>query len=360
MTGAFKERGALNRLQQLSDEQKAKGVITASAGNHAQGLAYHAQRLGIKATIAMPEATPQNKVQSVRRFGPDVVLHGKNFDESFEEAAALQQRHGFTFVHPFDDEAVIAGQGTIAVEMLEDVPLLDAIVVPIGGGGLIAGVATAAKALKPEIKIIGVQSRQASAMYSAVGSGHVMPVRPGPTIADGIAVKSPGHLTYPIIRDLVDQIVLVDEEEIAAAVLLLLEREKTLAEGAGACPLAAMMYREELQLQGKHVAMIISGGNIDMTLLSRIIERGMVKDGRMARLRIELFDIPGQLAQTSKILAEQSANVLEVYHNRSFLPASMGKTYLDVTLETRGPEHVEAIIAALEEQGYKTHILSKN
>lgn len=359
ITGAFKERGALNRLHHLNHDQCSKGVITASAGNHAQGLAYHAQRMGIKATIVMPEATPLNKVSNVRRFGPEVVLTGRNFDEAFEEAASLQQRYGYTFVHPFDDEAVIAGQGTIALEILNDVPDMEAIIVPIGGGGLIAGIATAAKSIKPDIRIIGIQASQASATFSAFNSGSVMPVRPGSTIADGIAVKSPGHLTFPIIRKYVDHVYLVDEEEIASAILLLLEREKILVEGAGASPLAAMMYREELhELHGKKVAMIVSGGNIDMNLLSRIIERGMVKDGRMARLRIEMSDVPGQLAATAGIFAREHANVMEVYHNRSFLKGAMGKTYLDITLETKGHEHIETIITALENAGYKTHKLS--
>ena len=358
LTGAFKERGALSKLLRLPDEQKAKGVVTASAGNHAQGLACHAARMGIKATIVMPKPTPLNKVSNVRRFGPEVILHGANFDEAVEEAAHLQQRHGYTFVHPFDDEAIIAGQGTIALEMLEDIPKLDALVVPVGGGGLISGIAVAAKGVKPDITIIGVQAKQAPGMENALASGHVMPVRTAPTIADGIAVKSPGHLTFPIVRERVDRIVLVDEEEIAAAILILLEREKTLVEGAGACPLAAMMYHEGLGLEGKHVGLVISGGNIDMNLLSRIIERGMVKDGRMARLRIELLDVPGQLATTSRILADASANVMEVYHNRSFLKTGFGKTYLDVTLETRGADHIDNIIDALARSGYESHLLS--
>lgn len=360
ITGAFKERGALNKLAALSDEQKEKGVITASAGNHAQGLAFHARRLGIGATIVMPESTPLNKVTSVRRYGPEVVLHGSNYDDSFEEAAALQQRHGYTFVHPFDDPDVIAGQGTIALEMLEEVPELDVILVPVGGGGLISGIAVAAKALKPEIRVVGVQAKQAPAIHNAFSSGSIMPVRPGPTIADGIAVKSPGHLTISVIRQFVDQMVLVSDEEIASAILILLEREKTVVEGAGACPVAAMMYhREALELSDKKVGLVVSGGNIDMNLLSRIIERGMVKDGRMVRLRIELVDVPGQLAKTSRILAEQNANVLEVYHNRSFLHASFGETFLDITLETRGNEHIETIIAALAKEGYRSHNLSQ-
>ncbi|MFB3786113.1 MAG: threonine ammonia-lyase [bacterium] len=351
MTGSFKERGALNKLLSLSDAERARGVIAASAGNHAQGVAYHALKMGGKAIIVMPEATPLNKVISTRKYGAEVILTGRNYDEAYEEAVSKQQQEGLHFIHAFDDEKVMAGQGTIALDIHADGLDPEAILVPIGGGGLIAGIAVAIKELYPQCRVIGVQTKQAPSMKSSIAAGRIIPMKSKPTLADGIAVKSVGHLTFPVVQKYVDDIVLVDEEEIAAAILTLLETEKTLVEGAGASTLAALAYHD-LGLQGKRTVLVLSGGNIDINLLSRIIERGLIKDGRMVRLRIELMDTPGQLAIVSACIARHRANVLEVYHNRSFMNAALGKTFLDITLETRGGDHVEQIISALGGEGY--------
>ncbi|HOJ58733.1 MAG TPA: threonine ammonia-lyase [bacterium] len=351
MTGSFKERGALNKLLHLSETERARGVIAASAGNHAQGVAYHARQLGSKAIIVMPEATPLNKVTSTRRYGAEVILTGRNYDEAYEEAISKQQSEGLNFIHAFDDEKVMAGQGTIALEIHADGIDPEAVLVPVGGGGLISGIAVAVKELYPRCRVIGVQTKQTPSMKYSIEAGRIIPMKSKPSLADGITVKSVGHLTFPIVQKYVDDIVLVDEEEIAAAILTLLETEKTLVEGAGATPLAALAYHD-LGLQGKRTVLILSGGNIDINLLSRIIERGLIKDGRMVRLRVELMDTPGQLAIVSACIARYRANVLEVYHNRSFMNAALGKTFLDITLETRGGDHVQQIISALGAEGY--------
>lgn len=351
MTGSFKERGALNKLLSLGEAERARGVIAASAGNHAQGVAYHARKMGGKAIIVMPEATPLNKVISTRKYGAEVILTGRNYDEAYEEAVSKQQQEGLHFIHAFDDEKVMAGQGTIALDIHADGIDPEAILVPIGGGGLISGIAVAIKELYPRCRVIGVQTRQAPSMKSSIAAGRIIPMKSKPTLADGIAVKSVGHLTFAVVQQYVDDIVLVDEEEIAAAILTLLETEKTLVEGAGASTLAALAYHD-LDLQGKRTVLVLSGGNIDINLLSRIIERGLIKDGRMVRLRVELMDTPGQLAIVSACIARHRANVLEVYHNRSFMNAALGKTFLDITLETRGGDHVEQIISALGGEGY--------
>lgn len=351
MTGAFKERGAINKLMSLSEEERHRGVIAASAGNHAQGVAYHATQLGSRSIIVMPKSTPLNKVNATKRHGAKVILAGRNYDEAYEEAIDIQQREGLNFIHPFDDEKVISGQGTIGLEIIEDRIDPDAVIVPIGGGGLISGIAVAIKESLPSCRIIGIQAKQAPSMKASIEGKRIIPVKSGSTLADGIAVKSVGHMTFPIVQKYVDEIVLVDEEEIAASILTLLEVEKSLVEGAGAAPLAGLAYHD-LRLEGKKVVLIISGGNIDVNLLSRIIERGQIKDGRMVRLRIELQDTPGQLAIVSRCVAELQANVIEVYHNRSFMNAAMGRTFLDITLETRGLEHVQQIISSLEAEGY--------
>ncbi len=356
MTGAFKERGALNKLLSLSEEERLQGVIAASAGNHAQGVAYHATRLGIRSTILMPESTPLNKALATRKYGATVSLYGRNYDEAFEEAIMRQQKEGLLFINAFDDEKVMAGQGTIGMEIMEDGIEPEAVLVSIGGGGLISGIATAIKEKHPSCKVIGIQAKEAPAMKVSIDAGRIIPLKPSPTLADGIAVKGVGHLTYPVIKKYVDEIVLVDEEEIAAAILTLLEVEKTLVEGAGAAPLAALMYHD-LSIKDKRTVLVLSGGNIDINILSRIIERGLIKDGRMTRLRIELMDVPGQLAFISDRIAKQKANVLEVYHNRSFMNAPLGKTFLDLTLETRGREHVQEIIEDLTERGYAVQLL---
>lgn len=353
MTGSFKERGAANKLLSLTPEERARGAITASAGNHAQGVAYHAARLGIPATIVMPRHTPLIKVSRTRELGARVVLAGSNFDEAYAEACRIQEEEGQTFVHPFDDSAVIAGQGTIGLELLEQVPGLEAVIVPIGGGGLISGVAVALKEANPRIRVVGVQVASFASMKASVQAGETVTVDGGRTIADGIAVKRPGELTLRHVERFVDEIVTVNEEEIANAILLLLEKEKTVAEGAGAAALAALLHGRVDGLAGKKTAVILSGGNIDVTLLSRIIERGLVKEGRLVRMIVTVDDRPGGLAGLTRLVAEAGANVIEIHHDRNFGNAAMGETDVELTLETRGHEHITALRDRLEEHGYR-------
>lgn len=352
MTGAFKERGALNKLLCLSRAEAARGVITASAGNHAQGVAYHAARQGIAAQIVMPLPTPLVKVTATRNFEGKVILHGDNYDEAYAEAIRLQDENGYTFLHPFDDPAVIAGQGTIGLELLEQVPNLEAVVVPIGGGGLIGGVACAIKERKPEVLVIGVQTARLPSMKAALANHHPVTIEPAITVADGIAVRRAGELTLPLVERYVDDIVIVEEEDIASAILVLLEREKTLAEGAGAAALAALLQRKT-KLQGQHTAVLVCGGNIDVTLLARIIERGLVKDGRMVRLRIHLLDRPGALHELTRIIAEHGANIVELLFDRAYYGVNLSETVIDVTFETRNPAQVSELLAALTANGYK-------
>ncbi len=351
MTGSFKERGALNRIALLTPEQAALGVVAASAGNHAQGVAYHATSRGIRAIIVMPLATPLVKVTATRNFGAEVVLHGANYDEAYEEARRICSAQNMTFIHPFDDPAVMAGQGTIAIELLEQIPYLEAVVVPIGGGGLIGGIACAIKESNPNIKVIGAQTSRLPSMQMAVREHHPVTIPPATTIADGIAVRRAGEITLPVIARYVDEIVTVDEDEIASAILVLLEREKTLAEGAGAAGLATLL-QHRTSLNGARTAVIIGGGNIDVTLLSRIIERGLVQDGRMIRLRIHLLDKPGALAELTKLIAHHRANIVDTLYNRAYYGVNLGDTTIDITLETRGREQVDQLLAALNEGGY--------
>ena len=353
MTGSFKERGALNRIATLTPEQARRGVIAASAGNHAQGVAYHATRAGIRSTIVMPLATPLVKVQATRGFGAEVILHGANYDEACAEATNRAELDGTTFIHPFDDPFVIAGQGTIALELLEQVPNLEAVVVPIGGGGLISGIAAALKASRPEIRVIGVQTARLASMQRAVREGHPVTLDPATTIADGIAVRRAGDLTLPLIQRYVDEIVTVEEDEIASAILTLLEREKTLAEGAGAAALAAVLQRRTSLPAFTRIAVLVCGGNIDVTLLSRIIERGLVQDGRLIRLRIHLLDRPGALTDLTTIIASHRANIVDTLYNRAYYGVNLGDTAIDMTMETRGREQVEELLAALTAAGYK-------
>jgi threonine dehydratase len=351
MTGSFKERGALNRIAMLTPEQAARGVVAASAGNHAQGVAYHATSRGIRALIVMPLATPLVKVTATRGFGAEVVLHGANYDEACEEATRLCQAQGMTFIHPFDDPAVMAGQGTIGLELLEQVPQLEAVVVAIGGGGLIGGIACAIKESRPDIRVVGVQTSRLPSMAMAVEQHHPVTLQPATTIADGIAVRRAGEVTFPVVDRYVDEIVTVDEDEIASAILVLLEREKTLAEGAGATALAALLQKKT-SLNGAHTAVLVGGGNIDVTLLSRIIERGLVQDGRMIRLRIHLLDKPGALAELTKLIAHHRANIVDTLYNRAYYGVNLGDTTIDITLETRGPEQVNELLGALNAGGY--------
>ncbi len=351
MTGAYKERGALNRLLLMPPAERERGLIAASAGNHAQAVAYHAGRLGVGSTIVMPEATPIMKVANTRAHGARIVLHGANYDEAYAEARRLEQVERLTFVHPFDDPDIIAGQGTVALEVLAQEPETDAFVVPVGGGGLVSGVAVAAKALRPGVKVIGVETEVLPSMLQALEAGHPVTLEPGNTLADGIAVKRAGDLTFEHVKAYVDEIVTVSEEEIASAILYLLEREKTVVEGAGAVGVAALMQRKIRGLDGKRVVAIVTGGNIDVNLVARVIERGLVKDGRLVRVSVALQDKPGQLAKVSAIIANHRANVIEVHHTRAFA-YRFGDTTLQLTLETRGPEHVEEILRALRERGY--------
>ena len=351
-TGAFKERGALNKILSLTDGEKERGVIAASAGNHAQAVAFHATQRGIKARIVMPEMTPLVKVSSTAGFGAEVVLHGANYDEACAEAMRQSEADGMTFLHPFDDAEVIAGQGTIGLELMEQVPGLEAVVVPIGGGGLISGVACAIRESNPKIRVIGVQTERLPSMLRAVEAGEPVTVPAEATIADGIAVRRAGNLTLSLVQRYVDEIVTVDEEEIAKAILILLEREKTLAEGAGAVAIAALLQRKT-SLSSENTAVLVCGGNIDVSLLAKIIERGLVKDGRRTRVRIHLTDRPGALHQLTRILADVRANIVQTSHDRAYYGVNLGDTVIDFTLETRGYEHIREIGDVLTAAGYR-------
>ena len=355
MTGSFKERGALNRLLLLTAEESARGVVAASAGNHAQGVAYHATRLGIRSTIVMPLATPLVKVTATRGFGAEVVLHGANYDEAHAEARRICEAEGMVFVHPFDDAAVMAGQGTIGLEMLEQVPELECVIVPVGGGGLIGGIACAVKSVKPDVRVIGVQTSRLASMAAALAEGRPVTVEAATTIADGIAVRRAGEVTYPVVAAYVDEIVTVEEDEIASAILVLLEREKTLAEGAGAAALAALLQGKTSLAgrKGVKVGVLVCGGNIDVTLLARIIERGLVQDGRLIRLRIHLLDKPGALAELTRLIAGYRANIVDTLHNRAYYGVNLGDTVIDITMETRGREQVAELLEALTREGYR-------
>jgi threonine dehydratase len=351
-TGAFKERGALNKILTLTDDEKRHGVIAASAGNHAQAVAYHATQRGIRARIVMPLMTPLVKVSSTTNFGAEVILHGANYDEACAEATRLSEEDGMTFLHPFDDDAVIAGQGTIGLELLEQISGLEAIVVPIGGGGLIGGVACAIKETNPRVRVIGVQTERLPSMLRAAEAGQPVTVPAEATIADGIAVRRAGEHTLPLVQRYVDELVTVDEEEIANAILVLLEREKTLAEGAGAVALASLL-QHKTSLNGQSTAVLVCGGNIDVSLLARIIERGLVKDGRRTRLRIHLTDRPGALHSLTRIIADARANIVQTAHDRAHYGVNLGDTVIDVTLETRGDAHIAEIGQMLTDAGYR-------
>lgn len=348
-TAAFKERGALNKLAKLSDAEKKTGVIAASAGNHAQGVAYHARRLGIPATIVMPQTTPFNKVEHTRDHGARVLLEGMTFDEAKAYAYEVCKREGLTFVHPFDDADIIAGQGTIALEMLADNPGLDTLVIPIGGGGLISGIAIAAKALKPEIRIIGVQTAMYPAMHAAMRG---KPAKTGgATIAEGIAVRDVGDITRQICERLVDDVVLVEEEHLERAITLFVEVEKTIAEGAGAAGLAALLAHPS-RFYGRKVGLVLCGGNIDTRLLASVLTRALVRENRLARIRIVGDDRPGLLALVSKIIGDNGANIMEVAHNRIALDVPAKGAEFDILMETRDSQHTQEVIDALAQAGY--------
>lgn len=356
-TGSFKERGAASRLLALTEAERAAGVVTASAGNHAQAVALHASRLGVVATVVMPETTPLVKVQATESHGARVLLHGSGYDEAAGRAAELAAETGAVYVHPFDDLEVMAGQGTIGLELLEQLPDFDAIVVPVGGGGLIAGIATVLRERKPRVRIIGVESRTFPGMRRALESdlSESLPafeLPGGKTIADGIAVRRVGRLTREVVRQRVDEIALVDEEEIAEAILLLLERERTVAEGAGAVGLSALLHRE-LGLAGKRVVLVISGGNIDVNLISRVIQRGLVKSGRLCRLSIKARDVSGTLWGIAGAVAAARANIVSIEHDRALSALELGQTQVELVIETNGPEHISAVEAELTKAGFE-------
>ncbi|GIM30464.1 threonine ammonia-lyase [Clostridium polyendosporum] len=348
-TGAFKIRGAYNKISKLSDDERKKGLITSSAGNHAQGVAYASQKLGVQATIVMPKTTPLIKVEATRQYGAHVVLHGNCYDEAYAEARRLEKENGYTFIHPFNDLDVSVGQGTIALEIIEELNDVDCIIVPIGGGGLISGIALVAKALKPDIKIIGVEPEGAQAMKLSVDSNKLVCLDTVKTIADGVAVKVPGDINFSIIKELVDEIVTVSDFEIMEAFLVLLEKHKLIGENSGVLPLAAL---KKIKEKNKKIACVISGGNIDVLTISSMIDRGLVSRGRLFCFTVELPDKPGQLLEVSKILARLNANVIKLDHNQFKTLDRFMQVQLEVTVETNGHDHVNHIIEELENEGF--------
>jgi threonine dehydratase len=353
MTGSFKERGALNRLLTLAPEQTQCGVITASAGNHGMAVAFQCQRLNTAATIVMPLTAPLIKITRVRQYGAQSILHGNDYDSALAEALRLSQESRLTFISPFDDPFIVAGQGTIGLELFEQNPDLEAVIVPVGGGGLIAGIALALKTLKPKIRVIGVQAEAVPSMQAALKNGKPLQVPPATTIADGIAVRAVGATPLELVRRYVDEIVTVSEGEIANAVLLLLEIEKTVAEGAAAAALAAVI-NNKVSLSKKNVGLIVSGGNIDMNLISRIIEQGLIQDGRLSRISVVIPDRPGSLARLSQRVAELGANILQIGQSRGFGEMAIGETEVELILETAGAEHIARIHRALQAENFKT------
>jgi threonine dehydratase len=353
-TASFKERGACNKLSQLAPEHSARGVIAMSAGNHAQGVAYHAQRLGLRAVIVMPRFTPGVKVERTRGFGAEVILHGDSLDQARSHAEEIAREQQLTFVHPYDDEAIIAGQGTVALEMLQQVPELDVLIVAVGGGGLIAGMATVAKALKPAMEVVGVQTSRFPAMVNAI-KGTQYP-QGSSSIAEGIAVGSPGRITQRVIAQRVDDLVLVDEGDIEQALVMLLEVEKTLVEGAGAAGLAALLKDPE-RFRGKKVGLVLCGGNIDPLLLASIIERGMVRAGRLARIRVSARDVPGSLASITATVAQAGANIDEVHHQRAFTMLSAQNVEVELVVQTRGHAHVAVVLSLLRDAGFDAQLV---
>jgi threonine dehydratase len=351
ITGSFKERGALNKILGLTEDERRRGVISASAGNHAQAVAYHSTKRGIKSQICMPVMTPLVKVTATRDYGAEVVLIGANYEEACEDALRRCKEQSLTFIHPFDDDAIIDGQGTLGIEMLEQHDDLDVVLILVGGGGLIGGVSSAVKEMNPKIQVIGVQSSKIASMKAALERNQPVTLPPSKTIAEGIAVRTAGTHTFPLVRKYVDEVVTVDEEEIASAIFLLLEKEKTLVEGAGAVTMAAVL-NNKIPHRGKKIGILVSAGNIDVSLLSLIIKRGLVKDGRLVRLRIHLPDHPGALEKLAAVIAKQKANIVETLHDRTYYGVVLGDSVIDITMETRGTGHILELTTALEGAGY--------
>ncbi|MBE6664170.1 MAG: threonine ammonia-lyase [Ruminococcaceae bacterium] len=352
ITGSFKVRGAYYKMSNLSEAEKAKGVVACSAGNHAQGVALAAQKNGIKAVICLPDGAPISKIEATKSYGAEVCLVEGVYDDAYNKALELRDNEGYTFIHPFNDEDVIAGQGTIALELIEQLPDMDAVIVPIGGGGLISGIAYTLKTLKPNVKVYGVQAFGAPSMYKSIKDGQIETLPSVSTIADGIAVKKPGDLTYEICKKYVDEIVTVTDDEISAAILALMEKHKLVTEGAGAIAVAAAMFGK-LDLVGKKTVCLLSGGNIDVTILSRVIKRGLLMSGRTAQLMIELADKPGQLKNVSRIIADLGGNVISVHHERANEGSDVTGCYLRIMLETRNYDHINEIKKALTDFGFK-------
>ncbi len=352
ITGSFKVRGAYYKISQLSDEEKKKGVIACSAGNHAQGVALAAQKNGIKATICLPDGAPISKVEATRSYGAEICLVPGVYDDAYQKAISLRDEHGYTFIHPFDDEYVIAGQGTIGLEIIDQLPEVDAVVVPVGGGGLISGVAFALKSLNPNIKVYGVQASGAPSMVQSLEEKKIICLDKVGTIADGIKVKEPGVNTFEYCSKYVDEIVTVTDDEVSSAILALIEQHKLIAEGAGAVAVAAVMF-DKLPIKGKNVVCLVSGGNIDVTILSRVIKRGLLKSGRSDTLTIQLEDKPGQLKGVSAILADLGGNVIAIHHERASEESDITDCLLRIVMETRNREHIEQIREALSKAGFK-------
>ncbi|MFB6361753.1 MAG: threonine ammonia-lyase [Halobacteriales archaeon] len=356
-TGAFKIRGATNRIETLTKEQQAAGVVTASAGNHAQGVALAASRLGVEATIVMPEQAAVSKVEATERYGAEVLLHGSDYNEAAARAHELEADEGLTYVHAFDDAVVMAGQGTLGVEIVEDLPAVDTVLVPIGGGGLVSGVATAVKGASPDTRVIGVEAEGANSAARSLAAGHVVELDGVDTIADGLAARRVGDRTFEVIKERVDDVVTVSDSEIAVAVLLALERAKTLVEGAGAVPIAALLS-EAVDVDPEEVVVpVLSGGNIDMNMLTTVLMRGLVETGRYLKIRTVLPDRPGALVELSTVIAEHKANIYAFQHDRTSRDVGLNDAEVEVDIETRGPEHVEALLSDLREQGYEVEVL---
>jgi len=352
ITGSFKVRGAYFRMSRLSAEEKAKGVIACSAGNHAQGVALAAAKNGIKSIICLPDSAPISKIEATKSYGAEICLVKGVYDDAYAEALRQRDEYGYTFIHPFDDEDVIAGQGTIGLELLEQIPDMEAVIIPIGGGGLISGVAFAIKKLNPDIKVYGVQASGAPSMFNSIRDNKIERLESVSTIADGIAVKEPGENTYNLISEYVDEIVTVTDDEISAAILALMEQQKLVTEGAGAVSVAAAMFNK-VPIKGKKTVCLLSGGNIDVTILSRVIKRGLLMSGRSCSMNIELIDKPGQLMDVSRIIAELGGNVTSIHHERANEGSAVNGCYLRIVLETRNYDHIEQIRLALTDAGFK-------